>query len=216
MFTGLIEAQGVLRRMETRGSGRRATFSAPFVSELALGDSVACDGVCLTVVALSSDTFSVDISAESIARSTLGALSTGGTIHLERAMQMGGRFGGHIVSGHIDGVGRLTAREKLGEAQKLTFSGPGKLARYVVEKGSIAIDGASLTVNEVHDYRGGDFTFSIVLIPHSQSLLHLGERPVGTQVNLEVDVIGKYVERMVSKTQQSSGLTIEDLARAGF
>lgn len=200
MFTGLIEAKGTLARLERKGPGVTLSLRAPqwMVSELSLGESVAVDGACLTVTRFGGDLFTVDASAETMDRTTLGLRKVGDGVHLERALRLGDRLGGHWVSGHVDATGSLRSMKPLGEARELWFDAPDQVLRYVVEKGSIAIDGASLTVNRL-DQTG----FSVVLIPHSQGLLHLSERSLGTQVNLEADLIGKYVERLLSSYAQT-------------
>ena len=220
MFTGLIEATGTLRRVAPLPKGVTLTIGAPraMVAELTLGESVACDGACLTVTRWGDDWFSVDASAETMARTTLGERRPGHSLHLERATKVGDRLGGHIVAGHVDATGRLVRKRPLGEAVELEFSAPPAAARYLVEKGSIAIDGVSLTVNTVDDDAG---SFSVVLIPHTQGVVTLADRPVGGRVNLEADVIGKYVERLLSyKGGAGAGhkapLNLETLARAGF
>ena len=237
MFTGLIEANGELTRVERRGPGVTITLRAPrhLVSELTLGESVAVDGACLTVTTFGGEHFSVDASAETMTRTTLGERKVGDELHLERALKLGDRLGGHWVSGHVDGTGMLRSIKPLGEAKEMWFDAPPSVMRYVVEKGSITIDGASLTVNAL-DERG----LSVVLIPHTQGVLHLSERKVGARVNFEADVLGKYVERLLSlglstqgahgahesygahgahsNTHQSSAppLNLETLAKAGF
>ena len=221
MFTGLVEARGQLTRRERRGVDLTLTLRAPaaLVAELTLGESVAVDGACLTVTSFGGDRFCVDASAETLSRTTLGDRREGDAVHLERALRLGDRLGGHWVSGHIDAVGALRSTEPLGASRRLWFNAPPSVLRYVVPKGSIAIDGASLTVNEVDD--GG---FSVVLIPHSQGALHLTDLHPGAAVNLEADILGKYVERLLSlgvahagaAPAAKPGLDMAALARAGF
>lgn len=223
MFTGLVETTGTLRRVEPRASGVTVTFGAPraMVAELTLGESVACDGACLTVIRFGDDAFTVDASAETLARTTLGDRRPGDAIHLERALKLGDRFGGHIVAGHVDATGTVRAKTRQGEALQLEVAVPPTLLRYLVEKGSIAIDGVSLTVNTVDDAAG---SFSVVLIPHTQGVVTLHQRSVGARVNLEVDVLGKYVERLLGRAPaaavgpnpQHGGVDLGTLARAGF
>ena len=218
MFTGLVEAVGRFEEISPRGPGVQLSISAPpaLVSELTLGESVAVDGACLTVVRWGGGRFTVDASAETMRRTTLGERRRGDPCHLERALRLGDRLGGHWVSGHIDDTGVLTERHPLGEALELNFSAPPGVMRYLVEKGSIAVDGTSLTINTLSE--GG---FSVVLVPHSQSCLYLPQRALGSRVNLEVDLLGKYVERLLglnaaSVTPEPSGLNKDILARAGF
>lgn len=218
MFTGLIEATGRLRRVEPRGPGVQLTIAAPreMVAELTMGESVAVDGACLTVIRWQADWFAVDASAETMKRTTLGQRRVGDGLHLERALAVGDRLGGHLVAGHVDAVGTVRARDKVGEALKVSFDAPPAVQKYLVEKGSIAIDGVSLTVNGV-DERG----FDVVLIPHTQSVVHLQDKPVGAAVNLEADLIGKYVERLLAwrsgeESRLGQGVDLSLLAKSGF
>ena len=213
MFTGIIEEVGAVRRIERGAKGARLTIAAKTVLEgTRIGDSIATNGVCLTVTDLTSDSFSADVMAESLRRSGLGALQTGSPVNLERAMPLDGRFGGHIVSGHIDGTGTLASLRREDNAVWLTVRAAPSLLRYIVEKGSVAIDGVSLTVAAV-DGTG----FSVSIIPHTgaQTIL-LGKKP-GDTVNLECDVIGKYVEKLLGPYGQAQGgITMEFLAQNGF
>jgi len=213
VFTGLIETSGTLRNVRPRGPGVTLTIEAPreMVTELVLGESVAVDGACLTVTTAEDTAFTVDASAETMERTTLGERRAGDALHLERAMKLGDRVGGHLVSGHIDGTGRVTRTESLGEALCVTFEAPRDVARYLVAKGSICIDGISLTVNNVDG-----LTFDVVLIPHTQSIVHLHRKRAGDRVNLEADLIGKYVERLMSPGLDRAPIDLETLARAGF
>ncbi len=199
MFTGLVEDLGTVARTDRRSDAlvltvRPATLD---VASLALGESVAHDGVCLTVTAVSPGergraTYEVLAGAETLARTTLERVRIGTRLHLERAVPVGGRLGGHMVAGHVDGTGDVVARRDLGANLVLTIAAPPALLRYVVVKGSIAIDGVSLTVNRV-DHAG----FDVALIPHTVAATTLGERRPGGRVNLEVDLIGKYVEKLL-------------------
>ncbi len=191
--------------------------STELVEALTLGESVAVDGACLTVTTWGNGRFSVDASAETMKRTSLGDRKVGDALHLERALRLGDRLGGHMVTGHVDECGRVVDRSPLGQSLKVTYETSEALSRYIVAKGSIAIDGVSLTVNEVERRR-----FSVVLIPHTQSIVHLHTRALGQRVNLEADIIGKYVERLLAPRQQDAltseraGLDLETLARAGF
>ncbi len=217
MFTGLVETTGRVRTLETRGPGVRLVIGAPteMVSALTLGESVAVDGACLTVISWKGDQFAVEASAETMAKTTLGERRVGDGVHLERALRVGDRLGGHIVSGHVDATGRVRSRRPVGESLFVAFDAPDEILRYVIAKGSIAIDGVSLTVNGVDD-KG----FDVVLIPHTQSVVHLHQKGPGAKVNLEADIIGKYVERLLGGhrgTETSSGrVDYELLARTGF
>lgn len=195
VFTGLVEDVGRLERVETlpSGSGRRIVVGARLFDEAQpLGASVAVDGVCLTVTAWSEGRATFEVGPETLARSTLGELASGSAVNLERPLRLGDRLGGHMVAGHVDAVGRITRARPRGEALDLTVVAPPELLRYVVEKGSIAIDGISLTVNRVDGS-----TFDVSLIPHTQGATTLAHKGVGARVNLEVDLIGKYVEKLV-------------------
>jgi riboflavin synthase len=193
VFTGLVEATGVLARRETRGPGARLVIRATLAGEpLALGESISIDGACLSVVESLAGAIAVDATAETLARTTLGTLPLGRSVNLERALQVGDRLGGHMVTGHIDGVGSLVERKTVGEAVAMTFSVPTELARFVAEKGSIAVAGVSLTVNAVRDA-----AFEVMLIPITLRATTLGDLAPGEQVNLEVDLIARYVARWV-------------------
>jgi riboflavin synthase len=194
MFTGLVEAIGTLVAKERRGPGARLTVRCPF-DPIVMGESIACDGVCLTVDAIEGDRFVADASAETLTRTTLGGLAVGDELHLERALALGQRFGGHIVSGHVDGVAELVRREPVGDAAELHFRVPPELLRYVTEKGSITLSGVSLTVNGV----AGD-TLSLVVVPRTQKWTKLAKARVGSRFNVEVDVLARYVERLLHHT----------------
>ncbi len=188
MFTGLIEATGTLASRAAQGSGARLAIHASLAGEpLALGESIAVDGACLTVAAIVDGGFEIDASAETLARTTLGGLKVGGKVHLERAMRPSDRLGGHIVTGHVDGVGSLASRR----GEVLTFTMPAELARFVAVKGSITVDGVSLTVNAATADR-----FEVTIIPHTAQMTKLGSLPEGGAVNLEVDLVARYVERL--------------------
>lgn len=217
MFTGIIEEIGTVRRIERGAAGARLTIAAKTVLEgTKLGDSIATNGVCLTVVSMTADSFSADVMAESLRRSSLGALQSGSPVNLERAMPMNGRFGGHIVSGHIDGTGTIASQKREDNAVWVTVNTSASLLRYIVEKGSIAIDGVSLTVAAV-DQTG----FSVSIIPHTGAQTILLDKKPGETVNLECDVIGKYVEKLLApyapaEKSTSSSITMEFLAQHGF
>ena len=211
MFTGIIEEIGTVRRIEHGAKGARLTIQAKTVLEdTRIGDSIATNGVCLTVVSMTDDSFSADVMAESLRRSSLGTLQGGSLVNLERAMAANGRFGGHIVSGHIDGTGTIASQKREDNAVWVKMKTPAPLLRYIVEKGSIAIDGVSLTVAAVTDT-----DFSVSIIPHTgaQTIL-LGKKP-GDPVNLECDVIGKYVEKLTAP-HKTGGISTNFLAENGF
>ena len=199
VFTGLIEDLGALVRADRRSDALVMTVrpAAIAVAGLGLGESIAHDGVCLTVTATHGDSYEVLAGAETLAKTTLGERRVGDKLHLERALALGDRLGGHLVAGHVDGVGELISRVDRGANVVLTYRPPAALLRYVIVKGSIAIDGVSLTVNAVDEA-----TFAVAIIPHTVGATHLGQRRPGARVNLEVDLIGKYVERLVAPYQE--------------
>ncbi|MDA0252311.1 MAG: riboflavin synthase [Actinobacteria bacterium] len=195
MFTGIVEELGKVTRVEDLGDSARLTISGPVVtSDARHGDSIAVNGVCLTVVEATADgQFSADVMAETLNRSSLGGLAAGSPVNLERAAAVNSRLGGHIVQGHVDGTGEVISRSPSQHWEVVRVSLPPELSRYVVEKGSITVDGVSLTVSAI----GGDF-FEVSLIPTTLGLTTLGRAAPGTTVNLEVDVIAKYVERLLA------------------
>ena len=216
MFTGIIEEVGTVRRVLSGGTAGEISIRASTVLEgTHIGDSIAVNGVCLTVTGMTGDGFTADVMPETLRRTNLGRLNSDSRVNLERAMAAGGRFGGHIVSGHIDGVGTIRSMRREENAVWVTIAAPTHILRLIVEKGSIAIDGVSLTVAEVTSE-----TFSVSIIPHTgaQTIL-LSKRP-GEQVNLENDVVGKYVQRLLepyqTETPKSGGITEEFLMQYGF
>jgi len=212
MFTGLVEGVGNITEMRRVAEGLRLAVAPPFpVAELTLGESVAVSGACLTVVAVQGRAFQVDVSPETLARSTLSLKKGGDRVNLERALRLGDRLGGHLVTGHVDGLGVLRERQEGPEHLVLTFELPTALAPLVIEKGSIAVDGVSLTVNAV---KGP--TFKVNIIPFTVKDTTLAALKVGEQVNLETDIIGKYVARLLSPHLAKTGVTEELLARHGF
>ena len=210
MFTGIIEEMGTVRRLNQSPNRCELELSASKVLEgTQIGDSIAVNGVCLTVIRLGEEHFTADVMPETLRRSNLGQLKPGSKVNLERAMAANGRFGGHIVAGHIDGTGNILAMQPEGNAVLVTISATPELLRYVVEKGSIAIDGISLTVAKVSHT---DFTVS--LIPHTGEETTLLKHRPGEIVNLETDIIGKYVEKLMQP--KSNGVTMELLQQNGF
>ena len=192
MFTGIIEAVGQIRQVEQRDKGVRLTIASERLdfSDVAVGDSIAANGVCLTVTSLSGNAYTVDVSQESL-NCTVG-LSEPGEVNLEKAMRLSDRLGGHLVSGHVDGVGEVVKFEPVGESHRLQVRAPRDLARYIAAKGSITINGVSLTVNEIRDG-----IFSINLIPHTVEVTTLRHLQPGARVNLEVDMLARYVDRLL-------------------
>ncbi len=213
MFTGIIEEVGTVKAVQHSGSNSFIRIEAKKILEdIHLGDSIAVNGVCLTVTHFDSTTFQADVMNETLSRSSLGSLRNGSPVNLERAMAAGGRFGGHIVSGHIDGTGTVSDIRNDGIAVWYTISAKPEILRYIVEKGSIAIDGISLTVAKVTDN-----SFSVSIIPHTASVTILSTKKTGDIVNLENDIVGKYVEKLMKPADSpQSGLNMEMLAKNGF
>jgi riboflavin synthase len=204
MFTGIVEELGEIVAIERGGQSAVLRVRGPLVtSDATPGASIAVNGVCLTVVEHDGQTFSVDVMAETLNRSSLGSLAAGAVVNLERAMAASTRFGGHIVQGHVDGTARVLARRPGDRWEVVQFTLPPGVSRYVVEKGSITVDGVSLTVSSLTDD-----TFSVSLIPTTIELTTLGHKSVGDLVNLEVDVIAKYVERLLTQTTMRAEPTV--------
>ncbi|WP_406043802.1 riboflavin synthase [Micromonospora sp. NBC_00898] len=202
MFTGIVEELGeIVRTTDTGGDSALVAVRGPLVtSDARHGDSIAVNGVCLTVVDVDGGVFTADVMGETLRRSALGALRPGDPVNLERAAALGSRLGGHLVQGHVDGVGELLSREPAAQWETVRFRLPAALSRYVVEKGSITIDGVSLTVADV-----GDDWFAVGLIPTTLKLTTLGAKRAGDPVNLEVDVLAKYVERLLGDRLAGGG-----------
>ncbi len=212
MFTGLIEDIGVLVAIERHAKGAKLRVQTQLpMDEVQIGDSIAVDGACLTVVTMESGSFSVDVSLETLQKTTLGAAKAGSHVHLERALCLGDRLGGHLVQGHVDGVGEKVASEQVGEGWMVSWSIPEALLDSVVLKGSITIDGVSLTVAKLEGSR-----ISVALVPHTGKMTTLVDAPIGAQVNIETDLIGKYVHRILTRTGGGSALTLDSLKKAGF
>lgn len=201
MFTGIITDIGEVSRVEMRGD-MRARISCHYeMAGVDLGASIACDGICLTVVEKGSDWFDVDISAETISKTNIGAngWAPGRRLNLERALRVGDELGGHIVTGHVDAVGRIVGVDPVGDSVKLTVEAPASLAPHIAPKGSITLDGISLTVNDVADQPEGTAHFTLNIIPHTQEMTTLNEVAVGRPVNLEIDVLARYLARMQAR-----------------
>ncbi len=217
MFTGIIEELGVVRRTQSSPTGASIVVAAREVlSGLKIGDSIAVSGPCLTVTAFDQDTFTAFVMTETLNRTTLGRLKPGHRVNLERAMLLGGRLGGHLVSGHVDAVVTLTQSSPQGGATLLNFEAPAELLRYIVTKGSVALDGVSLTVIKVESTG-----FSVGIIPHTGQETTLGTKEIGAAVNLEVDLIGKYVEKMLEPrlhdvAKGTNKMTIDLLMEKGY
>ncbi|MDI1481886.1 riboflavin synthase [Polyangium sp. y55x31] len=199
MFTGLVETIGILR--QRAGSPVARAFIECSLGPLELGESISVNGACLTVDRIRPTGFECDMSSETLDRTTLGALAVGARVHLERAMKLGGRMGGHMVLGHVDGIGRVSERSPSGDATRLVVETDGALAPYLADKGSVAIDGVSLTINRVKDQgqgRSSRVLFEVMLVPHTLGRTNLGDLRPGQAVNLEVDVLARYVARQLS------------------
>jgi riboflavin synthase len=198
MFTGLVEATGTVAAIERAGEGARLSVATPLAAELADGDSVAVNGVCLTARGAGADSFEADVMAETLRRSSLGPLGVGGRVNLELPLRADARLGGHIVQGHVDGIGTVESLADEGFARIVRVAAPEQILRYVVEKGSIAVDGVSLTVSAVDDD-----AFEVSLIPETLERTTLGALEPGRDVNLEVDVLAKYVEKLMNRTVEA-------------
>lgn len=216
MFTGIVEEIGTVKKI-VKGSQSYLEIQADkILSDIHLGDSIAVNGVCLTVTSFSGKSFTADVMNETFNRSSLGQLKSGSHVNLERAMSANGRFGGHIVSGHIDGTGEVVSIKKDDNAVWYKISTDSNIMKYIVEKGSIAIDGISLTVAKTENDN-----FSVSIIPHTASETILSEKKIGDIVNLENDIVGKYVERLMNFENQEqynkkSGITMDFLTKHGF
>jgi riboflavin synthase len=212
MFTGIVEGTGTVAALAVAadGGGARLEVEAPWLAgDLRLGESVAVNGCCVTVAAPVAAGFAADLVAETLRRTALGGLAAGDRVNLERPMALGGRLGGHLVQGHVDGVARIIDRTAVGDGEEVRVELPGALERYVVEKGSIAVDGVSLTVAGV-----GPGWFAVALVPHTLEVTTLGDRRPGDPVQLEVDVVAKYVERLVTPMRAgASGTSVEERMR---
>lgn len=217
MFTGIIQAVGSLAAAEPRGGDMRLRIRTGKLdlSDVALGDSIAVNGVCLTAVELTGDSFSADVSRETLSLTTLGDLARGAPVNLEKALTLATRLGGHLVSGHVDGIGRVVERSDDGRSVRFVVEAPAALARYIAHKGSICVDGTSLTVNGVDGAR-----FELNIVPHTLQETVMGGYGQGTRVNLEVDLIARYLERLIlgdeAATRGGGAVTEELLRRAGF
>jgi riboflavin synthase len=221
MFTGLVEEKGLVSARRATGGGVVLCIETRF-EKLALGESIAVDGACLTVARVTAGGFEADVSNETLARTTLGELVVGARVNLERSLALGARLGGHIVTGHVDGTCTLAARAPLGDASALTFRFDPRLSGFIAEKGSVAVNGVSLTVNAA-----GKDTFEVAIIPHTREKTTLGDLAVGSAANLEVDLLARYLARLLSArassaddarevSARSDAAWLERLARAGF
>ena len=218
MFTGIIESIGKIAKLEQRGGDVRLHIATGKLdlSDVILGDSIAVNGVCLTAVVLPGDGFVADVSNETLSLTSLGQLSTGSPVNLEKALTMSTRLGGHLVSGHVDGLGEVIAKSEDARSIRFTVKAPDELAKYIAHKGSVTVDGTSLTVNAV---KGAEFELNIV--PHTAQETIMSEYEVGRKVNLEVDLVARYLERLLlgdkaADAYAEGGLNMQKLMEAGF
>lgn len=211
MFTGIIKAKGTIKAMDKRGGDVRLSVRSAGLpwSDYEVGESIAVNGVCLTAVALHEDGFDTDVSVETLDVTALGGLSTGSAVNLEPAISLGERLGGHLVSGHVDCTGKVVSREADARSIRLTIEIPKEYARYVAKKGSVCIDGVSLTVNQV----SGN-TFDLNIIPHTSEVTIINDYAAGTVVNVEVDLLARYLERLLDK--DGDGISLEFLKAHGY
>jgi riboflavin synthase len=215
MFTGIIQAIGEVRQIEQRGSDARFVIGAGSLpmDDVDIGDSIATQGVCLTAVELGSDYYAADVSGETLSRTTFNQLRPGMPVNLEKSVTPSTRLGGHMVSGHVDGVGEVIDRRSDGRSERFVVQAPDELARYIAEKGSICIDGISLTVNGVEGAR-----FDLNIVPHTLQVTTMGALKTGDRVNLEVDVVARYLERLMlgDKAASTGGITESFLRQHGY
>lgn len=213
MFTGIIEDVGHIAAVTSTGNDLSMTIvsNSLDLGDVNLGDSIAINGVCLTVTSCNKTGFDVDVSAETLACTTFAALKTGDPVNLEKALLPTTRLGGHLVSGHVDGIGSVIASRNEGRSRRIDFELPSKLARYVAAKGSVCIDGVSLTINTVEGS-----VFSVNIIPHTQDNTIINHYKVGDQVNIEVDIIARYLERLLGMGDNDKAIDIAMLERSGF
>lgn len=216
MFTGIIESVGSLKSMQPKGGDKRVSLQVGKLDmgDVKLGDSIAVNGVCLTVIDFGEDWFAADVSNETLACTTLGELQAGSPVNLEKALLPTTRLGGHLVSGHVDGVGEVAERSSDGRSERFTIKAPEDVLRYIAAKGSICVQGISLTVNSIE----GD-SFSLNIVPHTLQETNLDHARPGTRVNLEVDVIARYLERMLQSGHESADkkdISLSTLAQAGI
>ena len=219
MFTGIIEGLGTITAVASAGQGRRLSVNADFVLEgTRIGDSIAVNGACLTAVRVAGSRFEVDVSPETLARTTLQKISPGSRVNIERALRLSDRLDGHLVSGHIDGTGRIDYKKAEGNVLWVGVSVPAELTRYMIAKGSVAIDGISLTINKLHEQG-----FEVAIIPHTAAQTTIGFKHAGDAVNIETDMIGKYVEKFIkegnkraSDDKSDTGVDMAFLHKTGF
>ena len=219
MFTGIIEGLGTVSQVRPMDGGSRLTVAVDFsLDGTGIGDSIAVNGACLTAVSLQGARFTVDVSPETLSKTTFKSIKIGDRVNLERALKLSDRLDGHLVSGHIDGLGIITGKQNQGNAIVVTFSVPESLSRYMIPKGSVAIDGVSLTINSCENQ-----SFNVSIIPHTAKITTLGLKETGARVNIETDMLGKYVEKFLSgrgrdseEKRGASSLDMQFLSKTGF
>ena len=213
MFTGIIEAVGEVTHIESKAKDSRLSITATDfnLNEVKIGDSIAINGVCLTVINKSTNSFKADVSAETLNKTSLASLEIGSKINLEKAMKANGRFDGHIVSGHVDDIGLIVSKTTLGESIQFGIRVPANLSKYIAVKGSICIDGTSLTVNEINDC-----DFYVNIIPHTIKSTIIDNYQVGSKVNLEIDIIARYLERLILDNKPEQKITEQLLRDNGY
>jgi len=198
MFTGIVTNMGRVRAVEARGDTRLTIETGADTATIDLGASIACSGACLTVVESGPNWFGADVSAETLSKTTLGEWAPGTAVNLERALRLGDELGGHLVSGHVDGIAEVSERAEEGDSLRFAFTAPAVLMPFIAAKGSVTLDGVSLTVNNVEDAAGGG-RFEVNIIPHTAAVTTLGACRPGSRVNLEIDLLARYVQRLMSK-----------------
>jgi len=215
MFTGIIESVGYIKNIETKSADLKLTIAVGKLdmSDVSLGDSIACNGVCLTAIEFGTDYYVADVSSETLRLTTLSSIKVGDKVNLEKALTPTTRLGGHLVSGHVDGIGKVISIEKDSRSVKYQIKSPRQIAHYIAKKGSICVDGVSLTVNEIDDD-----VFSLNLVPHTLGETTASDYQLGSQVNLEVDLLARYLERLLTgqKVESQSTLTTSLLKKSGF
>jgi len=197
VFTGIVTDRGCVKSVEAKGDTRFVIATVYDMTSVAIGASICCGGVCLTVVEKGNDWFAVDVSQETLSRSSLGRWREGCRVNLERSLKIGDELGGHLVTGHVDALGQVVTRRSEGDSARFVFSAPASVAPYIAEKGSIAVDGVSLTVNEVGDTDEG-CTFGVNVIPHTQQVTTLGALQPGDPINIEIDTLARYLARITA------------------
>lgn len=215
MFTGIIQDLGTIQAVKTSGTDTTITVATKHLglADANIGDSIAVNGVCLTATTIDGNTYTADISHETLQKTTLKNLSEGQTVNLEKALTLSTPLGGHLVSGHVDGVGKLTQKSSDGKSTRYYFTAPKALMKYIAPKGSITIQGISLTVNHINDDSN---RFDVAIIPHTEEKTNLGKLAIGDEVNLEIDLVARYINRFLIASNASEGLTLDSIRNAGF